>query len=137
MESKKTMTPASESNNFYYNPRLKHLARKLRKRSTKAEIYIWSFLLRSKNYRGYKFNRQRPVLNYIADFMCKQLLLIIEIDGSIHERWDVKKKDRIRQQRLEAAGFTVLRFTNEQVIHDRASVEQMLDKWVETKNARQ
>ena len=130
------MTPASPSNQYYYNPRLRNFARKLRNHSTKAEVYIWSFLLRSKNFRGYGFNRQRPVLNYIADFMCKELLLIIEIDGGIHDRWDVKRKDRIRQERLEAAGFTVLRFTNEQVLRDRASVEMALDEWIEIKKAR-
>lgn len=75
-------------------------------------------------------------MNYIADFMCKELLLIIEIDGGIHDRWDVKRKDRIRQERLEEAGFTVLRFTNEQVLRDRASVEMALDEWIEIKKAR-
>ena len=132
----KSIPQASPSNNYHYNPRLKHFARRLRNHSTKAEIYIWSFLLRSKNYKGFAFNRQRPVLDYIADFMCRELLLIIEIDGSIHERWDVKKKDGIRQQRLEEAGFTVLRFCNEQVILDRASVELALDAWINKRNAR-
>ena len=75
-------------------------------------------------------------MNYIADFMCRELMLIIEIDGSIHERWDVKKKDRIRQKRLEAVGFTVLPFTNAQVRKERASVEQALDEWVKNKNVR-
>lgn len=130
------MTPASSSNRYHYNPRLRNVARKLRNHSTKAEVYIWSFLLKSKNFKGYSFNRQRPVLNYIADFMCKELLLIIEIDGGIHDRWDVKRKDQIRQERLEAAGFTVLRFTNEQVLRDRASVEMALEEWVATKKAR-
>lgn len=111
-------------------------ARKLRNHSTKAEVYIWAYLLRNKGFRNYSFNRQRPVLNYIADFMCKELMLIIEIDGSIHERWDVKKKDAIRQQRLEEVGFTVLRFTNEQVIRDRAGVEKALTEWLLKENAR-
>lgn len=127
---------ASPSNRYHYNPRLKHLARRLRNQSTKAEVYIWMFLLRARGFRNYSFNRQRPVLNYIADFMCKELMLIIEIDGSIHERWDVKKKDEIRQRRLEEAGFTVLRFTNDQALYDRKGVEQALTKWLLNKNAR-
>ncbi|MCB9283053.1 MAG: DUF559 domain-containing protein [Lewinellaceae bacterium] len=130
------MQPASPANRYHYNPRLRTLARRLRNNSTKAEIYIWSYLFRAKEYRGYPFCRQRPVLNYIVDFMCKELMLIIEVDGSIHERWDVKRKDKIRQQQLEEIGFTVLRFTNEQVLKDRASIVQTLDDWIKNKNAR-
>ena len=130
------MHPASPSNRYYYNPKLKALARRLRNNSTKAEIYIWSYLLRAKSFKGYSFRRQRPVLNYIVDFMCKGLMLIIEVDGSIHERWDVKKKDQVRQKQLEEIGFTVLRFTNEQVLKDRASVELMLEEWINNKKAR-
>ena len=51
-----------------YNIRLKEHARKLRKHSTKAEIKVWAHLLRAKKMKGYPFLRQRPILNYIADF---------------------------------------------------------------------
>ena len=69
-----------------YHKDLKEIARKLRNDSTPAEIRLWTKLLRSKQMKGYQFLRQRPVLNYIADFMCKELRLIIEVDGESHEQ---------------------------------------------------
>ena len=52
---------------------------------------------------GYQFRRQRPVMDYIADFMCKELMLIIEVDGITHTYPEVIENDCIRQQRLERA----------------------------------
>ena len=88
------------SSNFYYNKRLKDLARQLRKQSTKAEIKLWNEVLRSKQMHGYTFLRQRPVLNFIADFMCKELKLIIEVDGYTHELEEKWRLDQERQQKL-------------------------------------
>ncbi len=68
--------------------------------------------------RGYAFNRQRPVMNYIADFMCKELKLIIEIDGFTHLFKSVQKKDKLKQHVLEKAGFTFLRFNDKEVLTD-------------------
>lgn len=65
-----------------YNKSLQPFANKLRKEMTKAEVCLWKYVLRAGQMNGYKFRRQRPVLNYIADFMCKELRLIIEVDGS-------------------------------------------------------
>lgn len=65
---------------------------------------------------GYTFNRQRPVMNYIADFMCKPLKLIIEVDGYTHSLENVIKKDIIRQNALEQAGFKVIRFSDKEVL---------------------
>lgn len=65
---------------------------------------------------GYTFNRQRPVMNYIADFMCKPLKLIIEVDGYSHTLESVIEKDRIRQNNLEKAGFKVIRFRDKEVL---------------------
>ena len=71
-------------NNLYYNKALQPQANELRKNMTKAEACLWKFVLKAKKLRGYQFRRQRPVLNYIADFMCKELMLIIEVDGYTH-----------------------------------------------------
>jgi len=60
--------------------------------------------------KNFQFRRQRTVLNYIADFMCMELMLIIEVDGITHHTEEAIKKDEIRQKALESAGFTVLRF---------------------------
>lgn len=73
------------------------------------------------------------MLNYIADFMCKELMLIIEADGSIHQLEEAMKKDAIRQKELEAAGFTVLRFTNEEILERIHVVREYLEDWIEKK----
>ncbi len=77
------------------------------------------------------------MLNYIADFMCKELMLIIEVDGSIHELEDVRKYDEERQKTLEEAGFTVLRFTNEEVLTNIQWVHSCLEEWIEKKTGSQ
>ena len=68
-----------------YNKRLQPFASKLRKEMTKAEACLWKYALRAGQMKGYQFRRQRPVLNYIADFMCKELRLVIEVDGITHD----------------------------------------------------
>ena len=98
-----------------YNKKLKELARNLRKNSTKAEIRLWSEVLRAGKMKGYTFLRQRPVLNYIADFMCKELKLIIEVDGATHNHEEQWYKDQERQKELEEYGFTVLRFSDNEI----------------------
>ena len=73
--------------------------------------------LRGARIDGHRFRRQHPVGRYIADFACDRLrLLILEIDGGVHERDDVVLRDHLRQVELEALGWTVLRFRNEEVL---------------------
>ena len=76
--------------NLYYNKKLKEYARRLRKQSTKAEIKLLNDVLNGRQMHDYTFLRQRPVLFFIADFMCNELMLIIEIDGYTHE-WDLQR----------------------------------------------
>jgi very-short-patch-repair endonuclease len=85
----------------------------LRKQPTQAEEVLWGYL-RTKPH-GFKFRRQHPYLNYILDFYCHALHLVIEVDGSIHNNEDVRKNDEIRQTHLRAHQLTVLRFTNDEV----------------------
>lgn len=125
------MQPASTSNNYHYNKNLQKFASELRMSSTKAEACIWKYVLRAKKLRKYKFRRQRPVLNYIADFMCTDLMLIIEVDGYSHIHQDVAKKDVIRQKRLENIGFTVIRFCDIEILNDITNVERVLEAFVE------
>ena len=77
---------------------------------TKAEACLWKYVLRASKMKNFQFRRQRTVLNYIADFMCMELMLVIEVDGITHHTEEAIKKDEIRQKALESAGFTVLRF---------------------------
>ena len=59
---------------------------------TKAEACLWKYVLKARQLKGFQFRRQRPVLNYIADFMCKELMLIIEVDGITHHDEEAIKK---------------------------------------------
>jgi len=77
----------TEHDNHGYNKNLQPFANKLRKEMTKAEACLWKYVLRARQLKGYQFRRQRPVLNYIADFMCMELMLVIECDGITHQ-WE-------------------------------------------------
>lgn len=114
-----------------YGRNLKPKARNLRNDSTKAEIRLWSELLRAKTMRGYSFRRQRPVLNYIADFMCIELGLIIEVDGLSHDDENAYQKDLRREADLTANGFTVLRFQDEEVMNDLENVRRAIEAWID------
>lgn len=113
-----------ESYNLY-NKKLQPYASKNRKQMTKAEACLWKYVLKAK-MTGYTFNRQRPVLNYIADFMCKEKKLIIEVDGITHTFEEVIKNDRIRQMNLENAGFKVIRFKDNEVLNQIESVRRTI-----------
>ena len=122
-----------EHSNHYYTKNLQPFANKLRKEMTKAEACLWKYVLRASTMKGFQFRRQRPVLNYIADFMCKELMLVIEIDGITHHSEEAIKKDEIRQKALETAGFTVLRFSDEEVLNHIQAVYNYLEDWIEKK----
>ena len=97
-------------------------AEELRKFCTWEEEIVWGYL--SGNKPGVKFRRQHPLLFYVADFYCHQLKLVIEIDGSLHNKEDVKINDAIRQREIKQLGITVIRFTNSQV---KNSIEKIMD----------
>jgi len=121
------------NDNLYYNKHLQPYANKLRKEMTKAEACMWKYALKARKLKGYQFRRQRAVLNYIADFMCKDLMLVIEIDGLTHQWEETIMKDNRKQAALEAAGFTVLRFTDEEILNNIHSVFSFLEDWIEKK----
>ncbi len=119
-------------NHLEYNKKLKGLARKLRNESTPAETRLWTELLKAKKMKGHTFLRQRSVLNYIADFMCKELKLVIEVDGYTHQidkRW---KEDKKRQKELEDYGFTILRFSDEEIFKDIENVCRVIELWIDS-----
>ena len=121
-----------ETNN-HYNKNLKPLARNLRHDSIKAEIRLWCELLSGKRLGGYGFRRQRPIGTYIADFMCLELKLIIEVDGYSHQF--KTEADKERDNALTELGFTVLRFSDAEVMRDLPNVQRTLEIWIE-KNGR-
>lgn len=125
---------ASKYNNYHYNSNLKDFARQHRNDGTKAEACLWKYVLKAGKLYGYKFRRQRPVLNYIADFMCFELMLIIEVDGLSHWSEDQVKDDDIRTKELESVGFKVLRFNDAEVLNDIENVEMEIKYQIERIN---
>jgi len=121
------------SNNLYYNKSLKKFASQLRNEMTKSECCLWKFILSSRQMKGYTFNRQRPVLDYIADFMCKELKIIIELDGITHHDEKVQLKDANKDKALEKVGFTVLRFEDNQVLNRLNTVKEAIEECIEKK----
>ncbi len=124
---------AEKTNQHLYNDRLQPFARRLRNDMTKAEACLWKYALRAGQIGGYEFRRQRPVLNFIADFMCFELKLVIEVDGITHLWDETTEKDRRKDEALEAAGFTVMRFTDEEVLRDIKGVIQRIEWWIEAR----
>ena len=102
--------------NYSYNKKLQPLAKQLRKSLTKSEACLWKYALQAKQLKGDPFSRQRPILQYIADFFCKELMLIIEIDGITHDNEVSRSKDIRREERLAKAGFKIVRFTDKELL---------------------
>ena len=98
-----------------YNKNLKSLARNLRKQGTKGEAILWRDVLKARQMRGYQFNRQFVIKNYIVDFVCRKLKLIIEIDGYSH--FVKSEEDYLREKELEELGFRILRFSEAIVVY--------------------
>lgn len=107
------------SNNYYYS-NLKEFSRELRNETvSRAEKYLWKYVL-SRNQQDVKFKRQRPILYFIVDFFSQEIGLIIEIDGNSHlNKGDY---DRMRQDKLEALGYTMIRFSEGDVINNLGDV---------------
>ena len=103
----------------HYSETLRERARTLRKTQTDVEAMLWR-LLRSRELTGHKFRRQHPIAGYIADFVCLDRHVVIELDGSQHQ--EVLDYDQRRTRMLEHAGFQVLRFWNNDVIEKREGV---------------
>ena len=111
-----------------YNKYLKDFSRKLRNNSTLSEVLLWKHL-RAGQMKAYKFNRQKPLLNYIVDFYCKPLNLVIEIDGESHNH--KYNEDKERQTNLEEQGLHFLRFDDKDVKQDMPNVLRTIEIWIE------
>lgn len=107
-------------------------AKALRNRVTESESLLWEHL--KGKQLGLKFRRQHPIANFIADFYCHEIKLVIELDGSIHQLPEILANDIERQKQLESFGITVIRFTNKELQHNLNAV---LNKIKETIQANQ
>jgi type I restriction enzyme M protein len=99
----------------------KSKAQQLRQNQTEAEKQLWR-QLRNRNLADYKFRRQYPIKPYIVDFLCFFHRLIIEIDGGHHNEDNQIIYDEKRSNFLEAKGFVILRFWNNQVLGEMDAV---------------
>jgi very-short-patch-repair endonuclease len=109
-----------------YNPKLKALARKLRKDMTFGEVLLWNELKDNKVMR-FDFDRQRCIDNFIVDFYCKDLMLAIEIDGMSHNYEEAFIKDELRQQKLESFGIVFIRFSESEMKNDMPNVIRTIE----------
>ncbi|RVC74653.1 endonuclease domain-containing protein [Mesorhizobium sp. M4A.F.Ca.ET.022.05.2.1] len=98
-------------------------AREMRKQMTDAELKLWNEI-RAHRLMGLAFRLQMPIAGYIVDFACPTKKLIVELDGSQHASHEVSASDAARTARLEAPGWTILRFWNDDVIRDIDNVCQ-------------
>lgn len=124
----------NHKDNFsHYNSNLQRLAHTLRNNMTKSEACMWKYVLRTGLMKGYSFRRQRPIDKYIVDFLCRELHLIIEVDGLIHNTDEAVERDEQRDRHLEQLGFTILRFTSNEVLQHINEVRGAIDQWIEDK----
>ena len=108
-----------------YDQKLIKFARELRKNSTLQERKLWSFLKSSKFY-GYKFRRQFPIGDYIADFCCVKAKLVIELDGGQHNMAKEIDYDRRRDKFIKNSGYRVLRIWNNDIDNNLEGVGEKI-----------
>jgi very-short-patch-repair endonuclease len=105
--------------------RQRHRAKQLRRTMTRAETLLWRHL-KADRIEGFSFRRQVPLRNYIADFACLSVKLIVELDGESHDFDERQKADLDRDAFFGSEGFRVLRFTNEQVMSSLEGVVEVI-----------
>ena len=113
-----------------YNPKLKDYSRQMRVYGEKSEAILWKYL-KAKGV-GFAFNRQKPILNYIADFYCKELEVVVEIDGAAHFASDAQKKDEERDRQMKVLGLRVIRVMDEDVRRNPERVAWYIEEQLRT-----
>jgi very-short-patch-repair endonuclease len=113
---------------MYYGakPELFRRATTMLKNPTESEKVLWCIL---KKYRkkGFIFRQQHPINNFIADFYCHKLKLVLEVDGGIHTGEEAKDYDDGRTAEMERFGIKVIRFTNDQVLNDQKKIINQIE----------
>jgi len=107
------------------------IAKELRRNQTEAEDALWQELRRKNT--GFKIKRQQPVDGYIADFVCIEKRVIIEVDGGIHQNPNNIKQDEERTRILKTQGYDVIRFTNEEILENAINVADKIKEYLENK----
>ena len=115
---------------IHYNPELKPLARELRNNSTLSEILLWD-QLNARKMHGFQFMRQKPILNYIVDFYCSKLHLVVKIDGNSYAHEETATKDQSRQKEIENLGIHFIRFDDLDIKHNMPSVLRTIEDHID------
>ncbi len=111
-------------------------ASKLRREETMAEKVLWDHL-KNRQIEGEKFRRQHPIKDFVLDFYCYKLRLVIEVDGRQHLKPEAKFYDKNRTEILEAYSLVFLRFSNQMVLHSTQYVVDIIrHKVIELKQIR-
>jgi very-short-patch-repair endonuclease len=129
MNSKPNNEPVDKFKYLPYKRHLVELARQNRSNLSPAEKKIWYEVLCRKQFKGYKFTRQKPIADFIVDFYCSKLQLVIEIDGDSHA--ESKEYDEVRTKMLNQYGLRVLRYSNRDVLNNIEGVYQDLMQTIE------
>jgi len=108
-------------------PSIFEKAKFLRENMTVPEKALWSRL--NKNQLGVRFKPQHPIANFIVDFYCHKILLVIEVDGEYHNYKG--QSDRSRSDELEKYNLTILRFKNEEILKDISTVILKIEKMIQ------
>ena len=110
------------------NSKMVKVAKELRSNMTLTEKLLWQ-RLRNRQVNNLKFYRQFPFVfgeyNYVADFYCPEIKLIIEVEGEIHQDRQVREYDNFREDIFIEAGFKVIKFSNKEIIE---SMKQVIEK---------
>jgi very-short-patch-repair endonuclease len=119
---------------FGAGPEMLRIAGDLRKSMTPAEKVLWE-RLRNRQIKGLRFRRQHPIKDFVVDFFCYDALLVIEVDGTVHDETSQKERDEQRTIILKKLGLKEIRFTNTEVINHTDQIikriEAELSKYLE------
>jgi very-short-patch-repair endonuclease len=107
---------------------LKPVRKELRSSGTAAEAMMWSVLRKSQ--LGHKFRRQHSIGEFVVDFYCPSVKLVLEVDGGVHEETGQKLVDYERDAKLKEKGFEVLRITNEEVFEQMEMVIEKIKEYL-------
>ncbi len=99
--------------------RLTPIARRLRREKTDAEARLWRYV-KNRQLAGAKFRFQSPLCGHVADFLCEDAKLVVELDGRQHG--EMQQADAERTAKMEAAGYTIIRFWNNDVLQNTEGV---------------
>ena len=113
------------------DPRLFHFARLNRQVQTESEEILWE-RLRNRKLNGFKFRRQHPIADFIADFFCLECNLVVEVDGDYHNEREQKEYDEGRTYELGELNIKVIRFTNREVLENLGFVLKEISNYLKS-----